>query len=336
MRKHDLGQWVAEDYVTAIATLEASGRVVIGARLAEFFGVTPPTVTEIVHRLQNRGLVTLGAAKELGLTEPGRELAERTLRRRRLAERFFVEVLGLSLVEAELEADRLEHAISDEVADRLGLALGDPEVIGAGLPIVPHGVSVSPPTLPLNQAQIGEDLVLERMCFTTRPDEALTMELTELGLVPGSRLTILAAQDSVLTIRTPNGETAISARAAQALAVRPAQPPRESDGEDPADPPFHLKVKAVQGTCLAGHREGEDFALGHCAPAGVCLNALQRVIPVLNALRLAGDGAGPVQVPCPEDGIVTFVIERAVSRGETARRDDSHPLPLNRARNLAP
>lgn len=310
MRKHDLGQWVAEDYVAAIATLESEGRSVIGARLAEFFGVAPPTVTEQIQRLRARGYVELTSSKDIHLTEAGSELAHKTLRRRRVAERFFVDALGLSLAEARDEADRIEHAISLEVTERLSHALGDPETSPHGEPISGEDAEPSFASTTLDRAPIGVDLVLERFGLEARTDENLTVELAELGLIPGSRLTILAIGPDGASIRGADGTRPVSLRAARTLVVRQAQVgPRLADADQP-EPRFHMTVKSVQGTCLAGHQTGDDFAFGHCAPAGLCLDALQRVLPALSALRL-GDRAGTIQVPCPDDGIVTFTVERS-------------------------
>ncbi|HEX5415183.1 MAG TPA: iron dependent repressor, metal binding and dimerization domain protein [Chloroflexota bacterium] len=317
MRKHDLGQWVAEDYVAAIATLEADGRTVIGARLAEFFGVTPPTVTDIIQRLQKRGYVEFGAAKEIHLTEAGRELAQQTLRTRRIAERFFVDALGLSLAEARDEADRLEHALSPDVTERLSHALGDPETCPHGEPI--SGAEADPTfvSTTLDRAPVAVDLVLERVGLEARADADLTLELAELGLVPGSRLTVQTVGPEGPTIRGADGVRLVSARAARALVVRQAQPGHRFGDGDTLEPRFHMTVKSVQGTCLAGHRAGDDFAFGHCAPAGLCLDALQRVLPALSALRL-GDRPGTIQVPCPDDGIVTFTVERSANEPAAA------------------
>ena len=310
MRKHDLGQWVAEDYVAAIATLESEGRSVIGARLAEFFRVTPPTVTEQIQRLKARGYVELTSSKDIHLTEVGRELAQQTLRRRRVAERFFVDALGLSLAEARDEADRLEHALSLEVTDRLSHALGDPETSPHGEPISGDDAERPFVSTTLDRAPSGVDLVLERIGLEARTDENLTVELAELGLIPGCRLTILAVGADGAIVHGADGTRRVSLQAARALVVRQAQArPRPADVDRP-EPRFHMTVKSVQGTCLAGHRTGDDFAFGHCAPAGLCLDALQRVLPTLSALRL-GDRAGTIQVPCPDDGIVTFTVERS-------------------------
>jgi DtxR family Mn-dependent transcriptional regulator len=326
VRKHDLGQWVAEDYVSAIATLEAEGRTVIGARLAEFFGVTPPTVTEIIRRLKDGGFVELSATKAIHLTDSGRELAQQTLRRRRVAERFFVDALGLSLAEARDEADRLEHALSLDVTERLSHALGDPETSPHGESTTGEDGALTFVSTTLDRAPTGVDLVLERIGLEARTDPDLTIELAELGLIPGSRLTILSTGPDGPTIQGADGRQVVSPRASRTLVVRQAHDgPRSADADRP-EPRFHMTVKSVQGTCLAGHRMGDDFAFGHCAPAGLCLDALQRVLPALSALRL-GDRAGTIQVPCPDDGIVTFTVERS---GEEAAEPEPAPSRARR------
>jgi len=317
VRKHDLGQWVAEDYVAAIATLEAEGRTVIGARLAEFFGVTPPTVTDIIHRLRTCGYVELGSAKDIRLTDSGRELAQQTLRRRRVAERFFVDALGLGLTEAREEADRLEHALSLDVTERLSHALGDPETCPDGEPISGQDADPAFVSTTLDHAPTGVDLVLARVGLEARTDPDLTLELAELGLVPGSRLTVMSNGPEGLTVRGTDGKRAVSLRTARALVVRQAHPGPRSGDPDRPEPRYHMTVKSVQGTCLAGHQTGDDFAFGHCAPAGLCLDALQRILPALSALRL-GDRAGTIQVPCPDDGIVTFTVERSAEDAPVA------------------
>jgi|GEM_PF-487087 len=327
MRRHDLGQWVTEDYVAAVATLESDGRTVIGARLAEFFGVTPPTVTDIIHRLEKAGYLAIGENKTIGLTDTGRALARQTLRRRRLAERFFVDALGLTMADAQNEADRLEHALSDEVTERLSHALGDPDSCPHGEPIVVPTATPSHLSTTLDRAPVGIDLVLERVSLEARGDRELPQELAELGLVPGARVAIEGVSGEDLAIRTAYGVSPLSRRAAGALVVREAQSVNRSSESEKLEPQYHLTVTAVQGKCLAGHQEGDGFQFGHCAPAGLCLDALQRVIPALSALRL-GDRSGAIQVPCPDDGIVTFMVERTVdAHAKDSRLDSGRARP---------
>ncbi|MCL4500146.1 MAG: metal-dependent transcriptional regulator, partial [Chloroflexi bacterium] len=136
MPDHDRGQRVAEDYAAAIAVLEAEGTPAIGARLAEALHVSAPTVTETLRRLEQNGFLHVEPSKDLNLTASGRELATRTLRRRRLVERFLVDSLGLPLTDAQVEADRIEHGLSETAADRLDQALGHPAEC-------PHGYQIA-------------------------------------------------------------------------------------------------------------------------------------------------------------------------------------------------
>jgi DtxR family Mn-dependent transcriptional regulator len=311
MREQERGQRVAEDYVAAIATLEAEGQPVIGARLARAFGVSPPTVTETLHRLEHAGFIQSGPGRELALTPRGRELARRTLRRRRIAERFFVDALGMDVTEAQAEADRVEHALSDAAADRLQRALGDPT-------ICPHGDAIGLPdraaadfSTNLDRAPEGIDLVVEHIGSEVTTEPTALEEITRCGMVPGSRLQVVAVGDGGLTVRTARGEVAISREAARAVRVRPARPPRVAAPE--SEPTYRISVTAVQGTCPAGHQSGDAFEFRHCTPSGLCLEALQKLLPVLHTLRLAGSRAERIEVPCPDDGIVTFAVERTPS-----------------------
>jgi DtxR family Mn-dependent transcriptional regulator len=308
--EHDRGQRVAEDYVSAIAALEAEGQNVIGARLAKIFGVSPPTVTETLHRLESVGYVRVNANKDVTLTSLGRDLATRTLRRRRVAERFLVDALGLPLADARAEADRLEHAMSDVTVDRLSKALGQPGECPHGARIDEGDRGPSLVAMTLDQAPIGLDLVVERVSSEVDADEPLTTRLTETGLMSGSRLSVVAALGGGLLIRCARGDVVLSTRMAQAIRVRLARPARDAELTPRTEPWYRLEVSSVQGTCVAGYRTGDRFEFGHCAPKGLCLEALQKLYPAISALRLAGPVASPIQVPCPEDGIVTFTLER--------------------------
>ncbi|HVC32472.1 MAG TPA: iron dependent repressor, metal binding and dimerization domain protein [Chloroflexota bacterium] len=311
MREHDRGQRVAEDYVAAIATLEAEGRSVIGARLADLFGVSAPTVTETLGRLQSAGYVRVGPTKSVVLCSLGRELAQRTLRRRRVAERFFVDALGLPIAEAQAEADRWEHALSDQTADRLGAALGHPDQCPHGDPVDEINRTISSVVTTLDRAPTGIDLVVEHVSSEADVASTSTFDLDSSGLVPGSRLTVVENRDDELLVRCASGNVNVPHVAAQMIRVRAARARRDSGPLVRAEPHYRVAVASVQGACAAGHRSGDHFEFSHCAPGGLCLEALQKLYPAMSALRLAGHTAGPIHVPCPEDGIVTFTVEAA-------------------------
>src|SRR5262249_49917050 len=100
---------VMADYLETIYNLAMEGEGVIGARLAEKFGVAPPTVTETLKRLVRDGLVEMDSRRHVTLTVRGLEEAERILRRHRLTERLLVDLLGMPWHQVHEEACRLEH-----------------------------------------------------------------------------------------------------------------------------------------------------------------------------------------------------------------------------------
>src|SRR5258706_8542529 len=116
-----------EEYLQAIYTLADENGHVVSARLAEFLGFSAPAVSEMVHRLERDGLVTLDGHKEVHLTKPGKAQADSVVRRHRLAERFLVEVLGFEWWKTHEEAELLEHAMSPGIAARLVTVLGEPQ-----------------------------------------------------------------------------------------------------------------------------------------------------------------------------------------------------------------
>src|SRR5438094_977374 len=116
-----------EEYLQAVYTLADEGTSVIGARLAAFMGVSAAAVSEMVHRLERDGLVSLDGRKEVHLTESGQRLADSIIRRHRLAERMLVDLLGYEWWKTHEEAERIEHAMSPEMEERLVRVLGDPQ-----------------------------------------------------------------------------------------------------------------------------------------------------------------------------------------------------------------
>src|SRR5256884_3747052 len=115
--------------------MEAEGESVRSARLADWLGVSRPTVTVALRRMTRDGMVRLNGRKEIELTEKGRQAAASIVRRHRIMERWLTDALGLDWVTADEEAARLEHAVSDVVERRLWETLGQPTSCPHGNPI---------------------------------------------------------------------------------------------------------------------------------------------------------------------------------------------------------
>ncbi len=128
-----------ENYLKAIyqaqSQLGGEGDLVPMGRLASTLGVVPGTATTMVKALSESGLVTYEPYVGVRLTSAGEKLAVRVLRRHRLIELFLVQVLGMSWAEVHDDAERLEHAVSDALIERIDDMLGRPSVDPHGDPI---------------------------------------------------------------------------------------------------------------------------------------------------------------------------------------------------------
>ena len=131
-----------EEYLETMLALAEEGVPVIQARIAERLGRSAPSVSEMLDRLIEDGYVTRDR-RRLSLTDSGRALAEKVVRKHRLAERLLVDVIGLEWHKVHREAGRWEHVISDDVEARLVELLGDPATCPHGNPI-PGSHSPSP------------------------------------------------------------------------------------------------------------------------------------------------------------------------------------------------
>ena len=126
-------------YLESIYYMNAEGERVRAARLAEWLGISQPTTGATLRRMIRDDLVQISPSREVTLTPRGQETAERIVRRHRVAERWLTDVLGLDWVAADEEAGKLEHALSDEVAERLYQHIGRPATCPHGNPIPGEG-----------------------------------------------------------------------------------------------------------------------------------------------------------------------------------------------------
>jgi DtxR family Mn-dependent transcriptional regulator len=188
-----------EEYLEAVHELEEEGTTVIQARLAERLGHSAPAVSEMIRRLRDEGYLEM-EGRSLLLTATGRALAESVVRKHRLAERLLTDIIGLPWASSHVEACRWEHVISDEVAERLVILLGNPTTCPHGNPIPGAGRDERHLTA-LADAQTGEHIRLERVTEQVEIDRASLVYLSDHGFVPGTEALVSSrAPDGTLTL----------------------------------------------------------------------------------------------------------------------------------------
>jgi DtxR family Mn-dependent transcriptional regulator len=217
-----------ENYLKTIYLAQAStgstDELVPMGQLAAALGVVPGTATTMVKALSESGLVHYEPYMGVRLTPAGEKLAGLVLRRHRLIELFLVKVLGMSWAEVHDEAERLEHAVSERLIDRIDQMLGRPSVDPHGDPIpTAEGRIARQEYLDLMTAPVGELLVVTRVIDQ---DAAFLRFLERHDLVPGRRAIIELrdeASDAVQLRSESGSRSTIGARAAAKVLVTPVQ-----------------------------------------------------------------------------------------------------------------
>jgi len=174
-----------EEYLETMLSLVEEGVPVIQARIAERLGRSAPSVSEMLDRLRDDGYVVRDG-RQLSLTESGQALAEKVVRKHRLAERLLVDVIGLEWHKVHREAGRWEHVISDDVEARLVELLGDPATCPHGNPIPgSHSPAPTDPVRPLAEVDEGERVRLFRISEEVEMNLGSLTLLDEGGFIPG-------------------------------------------------------------------------------------------------------------------------------------------------------
>jgi DtxR family Mn-dependent transcriptional regulator len=177
-----------EDYLKAIYELERSGKAAETNAIAEALSVTPASVSGMVRRLAEQGLIDHERYRGARLTPEGRRAALLTLRRHRVIEAYLTTALGYTWDRVHDEAERLEHAASDELIDRMAAAIGEPATDPHGAPIpTREGTLREPVLVPLSSLADGEHARVERV--GDQSADRLRY-LAELGIVPGAVVTV--------------------------------------------------------------------------------------------------------------------------------------------------
>ena len=208
-----------EDYLKSVYSLETEGGRATTSALAERMGVSAPSATAMMKRLDELGLVERAPYHGVTLTDRGRLCALEVLRHHRLLELYLADSLGMSLDEVHAEADRLEHVLSEKLEARIDAALGYPTHDPHGDPIPNARLKIERPrTRPLTALEPGDEA---RVQSVPDGDGELLRYLVSLALVPGQMVTLLQAAPfgGPLTVRVDDRETAISAELAARIHV---------------------------------------------------------------------------------------------------------------------
>jgi DtxR family Mn-dependent transcriptional regulator len=219
---HDHATVAEEEYLQIMFWLEEAGLPINGANIARAMQLSPPTVHEMIGRLERDGYVHRADDKTLDFTPDGREHATAIVRRHRLIERFLTDVLGIPWDEVHEEAERLEHAMSPVLEERMRAAIGDATTCPHGHPIV-EGAREEGALLA--DVEPGASVVVLR--FENEAEELLHY-LKSIGLYPGLEGEVAESGDEEIVVRSGEGEHTVSRSVAETVSVRadPAPEPR--------------------------------------------------------------------------------------------------------------
>jgi DtxR family Mn-dependent transcriptional regulator len=226
----------AQEYLLTLRVMAGDGARVTAAQVARRLGVSTQAASEMFRRLAGDGLVQLSEGRELQLTKPGRTAADDIFRRHALCEWLLTEIVGLGWAESDVEAERLQAAISPRVEAQLDELLGHPETCPHGNPIDADAARRRPAGVPLSTIEAGQKATVYRITEEAEEDAGLLSYLEARGLRPGTPITILARSESLdsLTLDGPLGRAT--------LGLRPAALVRVIPGE--ADPALFHRVPA--------------------------------------------------------------------------------------------
>jgi DtxR family Mn-dependent transcriptional regulator len=219
---HDHATSAEEEYLQTIYWLMEAGLPITGANIARAMQLSPPTVHEMLGRLEQDGYVDRAGDKSLRFSPEGRRHAEAIVRRHRLIERFLTDVVGVAWDDVHEEAERLEHAMSPVFESWMVSAIGEAETC-------PHGHPIDPgkrePGVPLADVEPGAAVRVLR--FENEAEDVLHY-LKRTGLAPGLEGTVKDSDDDEIAVETEEGIVTVTRSVAETVSVRadPSPPPR--------------------------------------------------------------------------------------------------------------
>lgn len=205
-----------EEYLEELYRLtEEDDPYVSTGDLARRLEVKAPSVTEMLRSLGDRGLVEYEPYRGAALTEEGLERGRKLVEKHRLVERLLTEVLGLDWSEVHDEACELEHAISDQLEEKIREALEDPETC-------PHGnpVSGEADDVPLDELEPG---VSGTVSSVSDEDPEALQEMKTLRLVPDAEVRVLERRGEVTVLRIDGREEELDPGVSKNVRVDPTE-----------------------------------------------------------------------------------------------------------------
>jgi DtxR family Mn-dependent transcriptional regulator len=219
---HDHATVAEEEYLQTIFWLQEAGLPMTGANVARAMQLSAPTVHEMIGRLERDGYITRGADKALTFTDNGREHAEGVVRRHRLIERFLTDVLGIPWDEVHEEAERLEHAMSPVLEERMRAAIGDAKTCPHG-----HPISVGERIVGVPLADVEPGASVRVLRFENEAEDLLHY-LKDAGIEPGMEGTVAERDDDHVVVEGGGRRCELTRSVAETVAVTadPSPPPR--------------------------------------------------------------------------------------------------------------
>jgi DtxR family Mn-dependent transcriptional regulator len=213
--KHSL---TIENYLSLMFVLERDGEPVVGARMADLLGVTPPTVTNTLKRMSRDGLVSFEQPPGPRLTENGLQAARVVMRRHMLTEWMLAKMLSWS--KSHEQAHNLEHAISDEIEAALLKEWKNPKTCPHGNPLPGYEAVVADWT-PLTTIPAHQTVTIRRVHELGEETPGLLAFLEEKGILPGCRLTVLEVLpfNQTITVQVENTQVSLGFATARYIYV---------------------------------------------------------------------------------------------------------------------
>jgi DtxR family transcriptional regulator, Mn-dependent transcriptional regulator len=208
-----------ENYLKEIYLLGLNQSPVTTSDLADRFGYAPATVTGMLKKLDSQGWIRYTPYQGAVLTEIGREVALKVIRRHRLVETFLVRTLGVPWEKVHDEAEHMEHAISDYLEDRIDIHLGRPAVNPHGAPIPTRsGEIISQQGLPLSNLLPGDEAEIVEIS-DAYPD--LLIYLEQSHVLPGMviRIQSVSPFDQIITIESGGSHIVLGQKSASQIRV---------------------------------------------------------------------------------------------------------------------